>query len=86
MALTAVSRKVLLRNNHGAQRKIARQLGIEESRVSAVANGEDLPKTELGWKTYRRVQKAIARVLDLPVEEAFQPFERGVEAVAESAA
>lgn len=77
MALTAVSRKVLLRNHHGAQRKIARRLGIEEARVSAVVNGEDLPKTELGWRSYRRAQRAIAKALGLSVEEAFQDFERG---------
>lgn len=75
MALSAVGRKALL--PHGSQRKIARQLGIEESRVSAVVNGQDIPLTEHGWKSYKRVQKAIAKALGLPAEDSFQDFERG---------
>lgn len=77
MALSAIGRKALL--PHGAQRKIARRLGMEEARVSTVnapAPG-DLPKTELGWQSWRRAQKAIAKVLGMTVEEAFQDWERG---------
>lgn len=77
MALSAIGRKHLL--PHGSQRKIARRLGIEESRVSVVLNGQNIPTSEHGWKSYSRVQKAIAKVLGLSVEEAFQDFERGVE-------
>jgi hypothetical protein len=76
MALSALGRKHLL--PHGAQRKIARRLGIEEARVSAVVNGTEIPVTEQGWKSYRRVQRAVAKVLNLSVEEAFQSHERGV--------
>jgi DNA-binding transcriptional regulator YdaS (Cro superfamily) len=75
MALSAIGRKALM--PHGAQRKIARQLGVEESRVSAAVNGTGLPITELGWKSYRRTQRAIARVLGLSLREAFQPHELG---------
>jgi transcriptional regulator with XRE-family HTH domain len=77
MALSALGRKHLL--PHGAQRKIARRLGVEESRVSAVVNGEATPVTEAGWKSWRRIQKAVARTLGLDVEEAFSDQERGVQ-------
>lgn len=76
MALSALGRKHLL--PHGSQRKIARRLGVEEARVSAVVNGDDLPVTERGWKNYRKAQKAIARALNLTVEEAFSETERGI--------
>jgi hypothetical protein len=83
MALSAVGRKTLL--PHGSQRKIARRLGVEESRVSAVVNGSDIPMTENGWKSYRRVQRAVAKALGLSVEESFQPHELGqVEQLAEA--
>jgi hypothetical protein len=59
-------------------------LDIEEARVSSVVNGDNLPVTQRGWKAYRRIQKAIARVLDLEVEEAFSDAERGA-SVEESA-
>lgn len=75
MALSALGRKHLL--PHGAQRKIARALDIEQSRVSVVIAGLDIPKTELGWKSYRRVQRAVAKALDLRVDEAFSAVERG---------
>lgn len=77
MALSAVGRKALL--PHGSQRKIARRLGIEESRVSVVVNGADIPTSEFGWKSYRLVQNAIARALGMKVGEAFSAAERGVE-------
>lgn len=75
MALSAIGRKALL--PHGSQRKIARRLSIEESRVSAVVSGNLLPQTEAGWKSYKKVQRAIAKALGLSVEEAFQPHELG---------
>lgn len=78
MALTAVGRKALLLDHHGAQRKIARRLSVEESRVSDVVKGSNIPTTEVGWRSYRRVQRAIAKTLGLRVDEAFQAFERGV--------
>lgn len=45
--------------------------------MSDVVKGLNIPTTEAGWRSYRRVQRAVARVLGLTVEEAFQPFERG---------
>lgn len=77
MALTAIGRKAIL--PHGAQRKIARRLGFEERLVSDAVNGSNLPKTENGWKRYRRAQKAVAKVLGLSLEEAYQPHELGQE-------
>lgn len=54
--------------------------------MSVVVNGQDVPVTENGWRSYSRVQKAIARALGLTVEEAFQAWERGeVEAQQEMA-
>ena len=53
--------------------------------MSAVVNGTSLPVTERGWKSYRRVQRAVAKALGLSVEEAFQPHELG-EQVAETSA
>ncbi len=79
MGLNAVGRKALLQGKHGTQRKIARLLGVEESRVSAAVNGLDIPRTENGWKHYRRIQEAVAEALGLSVEEAFTAQERGVQ-------
>jgi hypothetical protein len=48
--------------------------------VSAVVNwteGDDLPQTDAGWKSWRRVQKAVAKALKMDVAEAFSPTERG---------
>lgn len=84
MALSAIGRKALL--PHGSQRKISRRLGIEEARVSAVVSGTQIPLTEAGWKSYRRVQRAIAKALGLSVEEAFQPHELGEVVESSSAA
>lgn len=75
MALSAIGRKALL--PHGAGRKIARRLGYEEARVSAVVNGQDIPVTENGWKSYKRIQREVAKTIGLTVEAAFQDFERG---------
>ena len=75
MALSAIGRKALL--PHGAGRKIARRLEVEEARVSSVVNGQDVPVTANGWKSYSRIQKAVAKALGLTVEEAFQDWERG---------
>jgi hypothetical protein len=78
MALNAIGRKHLL--PHGSQRKIARRLEVEESAVSAVVNwmpGDEMPKTDAGWKSWRRVQRAVAKALNLRVVEAFSPEERG---------
>ena len=76
MALSVLGRKHLL--PHGSQRKIARRLSIEESRVSAVLNGKDIPTTDAGWISYRKVQRAIAKAIGLSVVEAFSAQERGV--------
>jgi hypothetical protein len=58
---------------HGAQRVVARDLGLAESYVSAVITGDARPKTARGRKTVRRVQVAIARKLSVTVDEAFPP-------------
>jgi DNA-binding transcriptional regulator YdaS (Cro superfamily) len=76
MPLGGISRKILL--PHGKQRQIARRLGVSETYVSNVVAGVDLPTTDRGWKTYRRVQAAIARALRMRVNEAFSSAERGV--------
>lgn len=81
MALSAIGRKALL--PHGAGRKIARRLGIEESRVSIVLGGQNIPRSEEGWKSYRKVQRAIARALNLSIDEAFSEIERGEDVPAE---
>lgn len=75
MALSAVGRKALL--EHGRQKVVATRLGVSRAFVSAVVNGELIPKTRSGWKTYRRVQAAIAKEIGLEVPEAFQPHELG---------
>lgn len=84
MALSPIGRKALL--PHGSQRKIARQLGVEESRVSNVIGGGPLPRTEAGWKSWNRIQRAVAKAIALSVEEAFGAEERGVEEPAGAAA
>lgn len=47
----------------GAQKAIAAKVGVSESYVSNVANGLAQPRTERGWRTYRRVQREIRRVM-----------------------
>lgn len=75
MALSAVGRKALL--EHGTQLRVATRLDVSTAYVSAVVNGEMLPKTRLGWRSYRKVQRAVAKALGLDVTEAFQAWERG---------
>jgi hypothetical protein len=77
MALSALGRKHLLQ--YGKQREIAEALDEADAFVSNVVNGHARPRTERGWKRYRRVQRAVARRLNLTVEEAFSDRERGVE-------
>jgi transcriptional regulator with XRE-family HTH domain len=78
MALNGIGRKALL-GGYGTQRKIAKELGIHESRVSAVINGFDFPRTERGWQSYNRIQTAIAQAIGVTVEEAFSAEERGAQ-------
>lgn len=66
MALTKRQRKERL--GRGAQKEIARQLGVSDSLVSAVVNG----KTQiLGKETVQKVRTAIAERIGEPVEEVF---------------
>lgn len=79
MALNAIGRKALLMGRHGLQRRLARQLEVDEARVSSVVNGTDFPRTERGWKSYNRIQRTFAKALGLTMEQAFSAEERGVE-------
>lgn len=66
MPLTKRQRKERL--GRGAQKKIAEQLGVSDSLVSAVVNG----KTQiLGKETVARVRTAIAERIGESVEEVF---------------
>lgn len=75
MALNAIGRKALL--EHGRQTVIASRARVSDAFVSSVVNGEDIPKTRLGWKKYRRVQLAVAREIGMDVTDAFTASERG---------
>jgi hypothetical protein len=75
MALNGIGRKALL--EHGRQKAVADRLKFSTAYVSAVVNGELIPKTRGGWKNYRRVQSAIARELGMDVTDAFTASERG---------
>lgn len=75
MALSSLGRKHLM--EHGRQKAVAGRTRTSRAYVSAVVNGELIPKTRLGWKKYRRVQLAIARELGMDVTEAFSASERG---------
>lgn len=76
MALSAIGRKHLL--EYGKQHEVAEALGIAESYVSQVVNGFGFPRTQKGWRKYRKVQRSIAARLGMTVEEAFSETERGV--------
>lgn len=73
LALTVAERKHRL--PYGAQKKIARRLGVARSYVSAAVAGDCRPKTKRAKLRLRRVQVAIAGELGLPVEEAFDAQE-----------
>jgi hypothetical protein len=77
MALSAIGRKALL--EHGRQKAVADRQKVSTAYVSGVVNGELLPKTRLGWKKYRRVQKELAKEIGMDWTEAFSAFERGEE-------
>lgn len=62
---------------HGRQKAVATRLGVSTAYVSAVVNGELLPKTRGGWKKYRRVQKELAKEIGMEWPEAFSASERG---------
>jgi hypothetical protein len=83
MALSALGRKHLL--EHGVQHRIALRLSVSDAFVSSVVRGEERPATRDGWKTYRRVQREVAKALSLRVVEAFSAWERGVVAEPEMA-
>lgn len=61
-ALTPLQRAVRLRG-HGAQRRLAKELGIHESTLSNVVNGRINPDADL--------QEALARALGESREELF---------------
>lgn len=66
MALSKRERKLRLRR--GAQKEIAKELGVSEGLVSLVVNG----KTQiLGRETVRTVREAIAGKIGASVEEVF---------------
>ena len=75
MALSPIGRKALL--EYGAQVRVATRLDLSTAFVSAVVNGELIPKSRSGWKNYRRVQNAIAKELGMNVQDAFSQSERG---------
>jgi hypothetical protein len=58
---------------YGAQVAVATELEVAESYVSAVMNDEVKPKTDATREKLARVQAALARKLELPVEEVFPP-------------
>ena len=66
MALTKRQRKERL--PRGAQKEIARELGVGTSTVSAVINGKAVLYSN---ETVKRVQEAIAARIGEPVEEVF---------------
>jgi transcriptional regulator with XRE-family HTH domain len=70
MSIARYARKERLPN--GAQRVIARKLGVAESVVSRVMNDKG---SDLSPQTIRRVRVAIARKLRMRVDEVF-PEER----------
>jgi transcriptional regulator with XRE-family HTH domain len=75
MTLSIAERKYRL--PYGKQKEIAEAEGVSESFVSNVLSATKLPRTERGWRTYRRVAVRIARVLKVPVDEAFPETRTG---------
>src|SRR5687767_14377091 len=65
MPLNALGRKVLL--PFGAQRRIARKLGVSTSYVSQIVNGGKIPRSGDG----RKVAVAVSRALGMKLHEAF---------------
>lgn len=57
----------------GARLQVATEEGVAQSYVSAVMNDEVWPKTDATREKLARVQAALARKLELPVEEVFPP-------------
>ncbi len=58
----------------GAQQEVADELEVPKSYVSAVMSDEVFPKTEETREKLRRVQEALAKKLELPVEDVFGPI------------
>jgi hypothetical protein len=67
--LSIADRKHLM--PHGAQVQVASDEGVAESYVSAVMNDDVRPKTPASREKLARVQAALARKLDRPVEDVF---------------
>lgn len=85
MPLTATERKGKM--PAGAGRRIARRIGVGEPYISRVLLGAMLlPRTPRARKKFRRVQRAIAQEIGLPVDECFGPVPDRIEATPEVAA
>lgn len=69
MTLSVAERKHQM--PHGAQREVAETESVAMSYVSAVMAGEVFPKTDRSRLKLRRVQKALAKKLGVPVADAF---------------
>jgi transcriptional regulator with XRE-family HTH domain len=69
MPLSIAERKHLM--PYGAQKEVAKELGVLEGYVSEVMNDLVHPKTATGKKKLRTVQVALSRKLRLPVDEVF---------------
>jgi transcriptional regulator with XRE-family HTH domain len=66
MSIARFARKERL--PHGAQSEIARKLGVADSVVSRVMNDK---AADLNPRTVRRIRVAIARKLNMRVDEVF---------------
>lgn len=78
--LTIADRKHLM--PFGAQVQVATEEGVAQSYVSAVMNDEVFPKTDATREKLARVQAALARKLERPVEEVFPPKQEAATAAA----
>lgn len=61
---------------HGVQTAIATAEKVSDAYVTAVMNGTITPKSPAAKRKLRRVQVALARMLDLRVDEAFPQTEQ----------
>lgn len=66
----------------GAQREVASEEAVSESYVSAVMSDEVFPKTQPTREKLARVQSALAKKLDRPVEDVFPPKHEAATAAA----
>jgi hypothetical protein len=71
MPITIAERKH--RMPHGAQKAVARDLGVDEAFVSKAMNDDIRPKTDATREKLAQVQAALAEKLGLPVADVFPP-------------